>query len=117
MSVNASKDQNRIPTLLAVSSTDLTTIVKVAADPTTHRLYVDANVSGANLAAHFNRDTFTSTNNQTIFTASQTVAGDVYLSINGSIQTPAVDYTVSGSTATLAQGIPSGNVIVWAYFY
>lgn len=42
MSINASRDQNRIPTLLGVSSGDGTTPVKIYADPITHRLYVDS---------------------------------------------------------------------------
>jgi len=37
----ASRDQNFVPTLLAVSSVDGTTPVAVYADPTTHRLLVD----------------------------------------------------------------------------
>ena len=41
MSINASKDQNRIPSLLGVSSVDGITPVKIWADPVTHRLYVD----------------------------------------------------------------------------
>lgn len=38
MADNASRDQNNIPTLLAVSSADGVTVVKVYADPSTHRL-------------------------------------------------------------------------------
>lgn len=37
----ASRDQNNIPSLLAVSSVDGTSTVKVYANPTTHRLLVD----------------------------------------------------------------------------
>ncbi len=37
----APRDENRIPTLLGVSSVDGTTPVTIYADPTTHRLYVD----------------------------------------------------------------------------
>lgn len=39
---NALRDQNRIPTLLGVSSADGVTPVIVYANPTTHRLLVDA---------------------------------------------------------------------------
>ncbi len=35
-------DSNHVPTLLAASSTDGTTPIQVYADPTTHRLLVDA---------------------------------------------------------------------------
>ncbi len=39
---NASRDENNVPTLLAASSSDGKSPVKVYADPTTHRLLVDA---------------------------------------------------------------------------
>lgn len=108
---NASRDQNFVPTLLAVSSADNSTPVKLWADPTTHRLLVDL----TSISSLFQTDTFTSTNNQTVFSASATVAYTVYLSVNGSIQTPSSDYSVSSNTATLASGIPSGNIVVWVY--
>ena len=38
---DASRDQNYVPTLLAVSSSDGTTPIKIYADPITHRLMVD----------------------------------------------------------------------------
>ena len=38
---NAKHDQNRIPTLIGVSSTDGVSPTLVYVDPTTHRLYVD----------------------------------------------------------------------------
>lgn len=38
---NAKHDQNRVPTLIAVSSVDGTTPVTIYGDPTTHRLLVD----------------------------------------------------------------------------
>ncbi len=110
MSVNASRDQNRVTTLLAVSSVDLVTPVKVAADPTTHRLLVDIAIS-----ASLQTDTFTSTNNQTTFTASVTPVYTLYLSVNGAIQRPSTDYTVSGSNAVLTSGIPAGNNVIWLY--
>lgn len=113
--MNAKRDDNRVTTLLGTSSTDGTTPVTIYGDPTTHRLLVDLNVSGANLVTHFQTDTFTSTNNQTIFTASQTVVGDFTVHINGSLATPSSEYTVVGNTLTLTTGIPSGNVVVWKY--
>lgn len=112
---NASRDKNRITTLLGTSSVDGTTPITIYADPTTHRLFVDASISAATIANHFQTDTFTSTNNQTVFTASTTVVADFFVSVNGSIQTPATDYTVSGNTLTLSSGIPSGNIVVWKY--
>lgn len=41
----AAHDENHVPSILGVSSVDGTTPVTVFADPTTHRLYVDASVS------------------------------------------------------------------------
>lgn len=38
---NAKKDENRVSTLLGVSSTDGVTPVRIYADSVTHRLYVD----------------------------------------------------------------------------
>jgi hypothetical protein len=49
---NAKHDQNSVPTLIAVSSSDSTTPVNVYADPTTHRLLVNnAASSGAGVPA------------------------------------------------------------------
>ena len=39
--MDASRDQNNIPTLLGVSNVDGVTPVKIYADPVTHRLLVD----------------------------------------------------------------------------
>ena len=48
--MNAKKDQNRIPTLIGVSSSDGTTPTLVYVDPTTHRLYVDLVGGGGGLS-------------------------------------------------------------------
>jgi hypothetical protein len=108
---NSKRDENFVTSLLGVSSSDGKTPVVLWADETTHRLLVD--ITG--LSSHFQTDTFTSTNNQTIFTASATVVADFEVHINGSLATPSSEYTVSGNTLTLASGIPSGNVVVWKY--
>src|SRR3990167_4948931 len=110
---DAKRDQNFVTTLLGVSSSDGTTPVRVWADPTTHRLLVDLTTSGADIASHFQTDTYTSTNNQTVFTASTTVIADFQVFVNGSLQTPSTDYSVTGDTLTLASGIPSGVIVVW----
>lgn len=55
---NASKDQNRIPTLIAVSSADGISPIKVYADPSTHRLLVSS--SGAITPTTVNGNTITS---------------------------------------------------------
>lgn len=43
---NASRDENSVPSLLAVSSTDGVTPIAVYADPTTHRLLVTSGSGG-----------------------------------------------------------------------
>lgn len=111
MPISAPRDQNHVPTIMGVSSVDGITPVLIYVDPTTHRVLVD--MSG--IEDHFQTDIFTSTNNQTTFTASTTVVSDFFVAVNGSIQTPSADYTVSGSNLVLTNGIPAGNVVVWKY--
>lgn len=43
---DAKRDQNDVPTLLGVSSSDGTTIVRLYADPVTHRLLTDVSGGG-----------------------------------------------------------------------
>lgn len=60
---NAERDQNRVTTLIAVSSADGVTPVKLYADPVTHRLLVDVTGSGASpLTTKGDLYTFTTTN-------------------------------------------------------
>lgn len=60
---NAERDQNRVTTLIAVSSVDGVTPVKLYADPVTHRLLVDVTGSGASpLTTKGDLYTFTTTN-------------------------------------------------------
>lgn len=98
--------------MLGVSSVDLSTPTTIAVDPTTHRVLTDASTI---ISSALQTDVFTSTNLQTIFTASKTVAYTLGLYINGALQTPNTDYTVTNSVATLTNGIPAGNVVVWVY--
>lgn len=112
---NASIDQNFTRSIIAVSSVDGVTPVVLWADPTTHALLVD--ISGSLIADHFKTDQFTSTSSQVQFTASSIPISTEYVSINGLIQTPTTDYTISGSTLTLASGIPAGCSVLWRYIY
>lgn len=112
----ASRDENFVTTLLGVSSSDLKTPVTVAVNPVTHRVLVD--LSG--VASMMQKDIFVATDQQTTFTASQTVAYDFYFSINGAVQTPTTDYTVAAGVATLTNasypnGVPANSSIVWLY--
>jgi len=112
MAENANRDKNFATTLLATSSVDGKSPVNVYADPNTHRILVD--LSGG-IASLLQKDTFTSTNNQTTFTPTQTVAFDMYFSVNGSIQSPATDYSIIGGSYVLNSGIPSGCAIILCY--
>ena len=111
MGDHASRDNNMVTTLLAVSNADGISPVLLWADPVTHRLLVQL----VSITALFQADVFTATNNQTVFNASKTVTAGLYLSVNGIIQTPGVDYTVTGNAATLTAGVPAGTVVVWQY--
>lgn len=50
MPENASRDANYVPTLLAVSSVDGRTPVKLYADPTTHRLLTGGSTTSGDVA-------------------------------------------------------------------
>lgn len=106
----ASRDKNFVPTLLGASSVDGTPVT-VYADPTTHRLLVDV----AGIAAVIQTDTFTSTNGQTTFIPSLTVAATIYFSVNGAIQTPSTDYSLIGGQYVLNSGIPAGCNVIACY--
>lgn len=97
---------------MGVSSVDKTTAIPIYADPTTHRLYVD---STAAISTALQKDTFTSTNNQTTFTPTKTVVFDIYFSVNGSIQSPATNYSIIGGAYVLNSGIPSGCDVILCY--
>lgn len=113
-SPNAQRDGNQVPTLLAVSSVDLKTPVTLIADPTTHRL-LTTSTGGGSVAAALNKDIYFATNGQTTFAATMTVAFDIYMSVNGAIQTPSTDYSIIGGSYVLNSGIPQGSVIVLLY--
>ncbi len=56
MSINASHDQNHVPTLLGVSSSDGATPITIYANPITHRLLVDSAGGGSGITS-INADT------------------------------------------------------------
>ena len=63
---DAKRDSNRVPSMLGVSSSDLSTPTKVAVDPTTNRLKVDAAYTAAGNSS-------AGSGNQTIVTAGTAV--------------------------------------------
>jgi cytochrome c-type biogenesis protein CcmE len=111
--VNAKHDDNYVPASLFAQAADTSLVAPGRIDTTTGRILVDA--SGMVISGSMQSDIFTSTNSQVAFTASKTVAYTFLFSVNGSIQTPNSDYTVSGNILTLASGIPSGCACVWVY--
>jgi hypothetical protein len=117
MSDIAPRDKNRVAALLGTSNVDGESTVKIYADPTTHRLFVE---SSGGAGASIQTDVFIATSGQTVFTATQNVAGTYYISVNGNIATPTNQdpsgyYTVSGDTATFSSGQIVGSVILWCY--
>lgn len=75
--VNASRDENNVPTLLGASSADGTTPVRVYANPTTHRLLVDATPGVTGPGSSIDNDivVFDGTTGQTIKDSNVTVTG------------------------------------------
>lgn len=115
--VNAKHDDNAVPTALFAQQGATSFVAPGQIDQNTGRILVDL---GGGVAGALQTDIFTATANQTVFNASKTVAGTIYLSVNGAIQTPSnIDpsgyYTVSGNTATLSQAIPTNSIVIWEY--
>lgn len=75
----APRDENHVPSLLAASSTDGITPVVVYADPTTHRLYVDASVTLSSVSGNLSNNTAApSSDNIGALTAVASVAAPSY---------------------------------------
>lgn len=85
---DAKRDQNRVPTLLGVSSADGITPVAVYVDPTTHRMYVDI-PSGTG----------------TVQSVSVTTANGVSGSVLNPTTTPAITITLGAITPTSVNGL------------
>lgn len=97
MADNASRDQNNVPTLLGVSSTDGVSPVKVYADPSTHRLLVNGTGGGV---TSINADT----------TAAQVIAAGTGITVtdNGT-----GTHTIAANQNTTGNKIaPAGSVVI-----
>ena len=114
---NAKHDDNYVPSALFAQVANPSFVTPGQIDQTTGRILVDANISGSTIAAHFQTDTFSSTNNQTTFTPTQTLIQDNGFYVNGSRQMPAEDYSIVGGSYVLNSGIPSGCDIIITYIY
>lgn len=103
----ASRDQNFVVTLLAVSNVDGVTPVVVYADPVTHRLLVDA--TGASNTKVTGEVVAGSGTSWTL--AHSPVAGTVALFANGQRLTETVDYSIVGANITTVLSWTAGTVI------
>ncbi len=96
--MQAKRDENRVPTLLAVSSSDGTTPVTLYADPTTHRLYVDLPGGGAG----------------TVTDVSVVTANGISGTVATSTTTPAITLSLGNITPT-SIAIPSTGTGISLY--
>ncbi len=87
-----------------------------ATGQTPHSFYNSGTASSA-LVSFFQTDSFTSTANQTVFTASILPAFVLSFIVNGQPQTLTTDYTQSGSVFTLNSGIPAGLPVTLTYIH
>ncbi len=99
---NAYRDQNSVPTLIAVSNVDGFTPVRLYADPVTHRLLVDI-ASATGTAVNDETPAGTINGSNKVFTLAHTpLAGTLLLFLNGAFQSPVTDYTLATNTITFA---------------
>ncbi len=99
MADNASHDQNHIPTLLGVSSSDGTSPVKIYADPSTHRLLVNLTGLGSG----------------TVTSVAVTGNNGITKTVTNPTTTPSITLGLGDITpnSITIQGL-SGQTIVWA---
>lgn len=109
----AVRDKNFVPSATFEVDGVPGTVMAGQIDQTTGRILVD--VAGGLSTTNFKTETFTSTNGQTTFAASFTIDFDNGFYVNGSRQRPSTDYTISGQSYVLTNGIPSGNDVIISY--
>lgn len=102
-------DENHIPTLLAVSSSDGQTPVVVWADPTTHRLLVSS--TGGTVSVYTETPSGDIDGTNKVFTTVNTINNIFSFAINGQFLHPysngVGDYTFSGDTITFETALPA----------
>lgn len=98
---NAKRDDNYIPTLLAVSNADGSTPVALYADPTTHRLLVS-------IALTIEAPTGNVDDNNTAFTFT---AKPTLVIVNGAIYRENKGWTWSSPIATISAPVGTGGDI------
>ena len=101
---NSKHDQNRIPTLIAVSSSDGVTPVLIYGDPVTHRLYVDLAGGGGGFTLLPATGTIDGNNTSFTFTQKPTyIVSDHswYTAVNaGPTASPTTNWTWNSGTLT-----------------
>ncbi len=98
---DAYRDANSVPTLIASSSVDGSTPIRVWADPVTHRLLVDA-AAGGGTGTYYDVSGTIDGNNVT-FTIATAVASDFLLFLARQPQALTTDFTyvAGGGTTTI----------------
>lgn len=116
---NAYRDENDVPTLIASSSSDGKTPVRVWADPDTHRLLVDNATTGSNFADGETPSGAVNGVNVT-FTLAHTPnpSASLQFFVNGQLQAPVgVDFTLSTDTITVNIAPPTDSILLAWYRY
>lgn len=113
---NASRDENNVTTLLAISSADGETLVEVWADPITHALLTEE-VGGS--VPNFAIGEVPSGSGTSFTLAHTPLTGTVALYRGGSRQQGGMgnDYTISGSSITFAVTVSAGEILLADYQY
>lgn len=102
-------DANDKGSLTAVSNADGVTIVRLWADPVTHRLLVDLSRGGSNTFVYNE----VAGGSGTSFTIAHTPVTGLYaVFANGQRLTPTVDFTLSGTTITTVSSWSAGTILI-----
>lgn len=109
--MNAKRDQNRIPTLIGVSSSDGSTPTLVYVDPVTHRLYVDV-VGGGGGGNNFSINEIATGSGTSFSTANSPISGTVAVYGLGQRLYPTTDFSISGSSITTINSWNAGEILV-----
>lgn len=106
----AYRDENYVPTLIAVSNADGQTPVRLWADPITHRLLVD--VSGGTIGTFVDNEIVTGSGTSWTL-AHIPLSGSQHIYANGQRLTPGGgnDYTISGAVVTTSLSWSAGTVL------
>ena len=116
-SQTAPRDDNFVPASLFEIDGLPGEVMPGQIDQTTGRILVDAS---SVVSTSLQKDIITSTSGQNTFTATKTVAFDIYFSIQGQILTPTTDYTLAAGVYTLTagsypNGVPAGQPVILMY--